>query len=71
MAMIFRFESDDVLIWDEDNTLRCWCGAINNCDTNSFVPDGVESTFDKSAYLCWISDSSYNALIGETTASQR
>lgn len=71
MVMIFRFESDDVLVWHEDSTLRCWRGAINDCGTSSLVPDGIEIAIDRSACLCWISDKSYNALIGETTASQR
>lgn len=71
VAMIFRFESDDVLIWREDKVLRCRRGAVSDRDAASFIPSSIKAAIDKESCLCWISDSSYNALIGETMASQR
>lgn len=71
IAMIFRFESDDVLIWRENKALRCRRGAVNDRDDASFIPSSIKATIDKESCLCWISDSSYNALIGETMTSQR
>lgn len=70
-ATIFRFESDDILIWREEPVLKCWRGAIDDRDAISFLPISMHATIDKESCLCWISDNSYNALIGETTASQR
>lgn len=64
VAVIFRFESNDILFWREMNTLRCQKGAVDTTTTRSSIPEKVEASIDIDTCLCWLSDDSYSDFIG-------
>lgn len=65
-AMVFRFESDDLLIWRELNTMRCKKGAVDATTTRGSIPENAEASIDVDACLCWLPDGTYNDFIGLT-----
>lgn len=64
IAMIFRFENDDLLIWCETNTMRCEKGAVDSTTTRGSIPENVEASIDVNACLCWLPDGTYSDFIG-------
>lgn len=66
VVVIFRFESDDILVWREMNTLRCQKGAVDATIARSSIPEIVEASIDIDACLCWLPDDSYSDFIGFT-----
>lgn len=66
IAMIFRFETDDVMVWCETNTMRCQKGAIDTTTTKSSILEKVEASIDIDACLCWLPDGSCSDYIGLT-----
>lgn len=66
-VMIFRFESDDILLWREMNALKCKKGTVDATTSRSSIPEKVEASIDIDACLCWLPDDSYSDFIGFTT----
>lgn len=62
--IVFRFEMNDLLIWNEKGILRSQCGAV---DTQVFESDIV--TDESSACLVWRADPQFSSLIGKATLS--
>ena len=64
--IVFRFESDDILVWREMNTLRCQKGAVDAMAARYSIPEKVEAGIDVDACLCWLPDDSFSGFIGLT-----
>lgn len=61
---LFRFESDDMLIWLSDGVLQAERGAV---DTSVFEPTNRIATKKDPAEdmcLCWVKDGSFKGIIG-------
>lgn len=61
---LFRFESDDVLIWFENGSFQGRKGAV---DSRSFdIPDLVHTEMNpaEDMCLCWRTDTDYRSVIG-------
>lgn len=66
VAVVFRFEGDDILLWCEMNTLRCQKGAVDTTTSRSSIPEKVDASIDADACICWLPDDSYSDFIGLT-----
>lgn len=62
---IFRFETDDLLVWNVQGGLRAERGAV---DTQSFQLRSLVGTSEDSCFA-WRSDSSFANLIGRAALS--
>ena len=62
--IVLRFENDDVLIWQEANTMRCQKGAVDTTIIGSDISENTEEIVDEDACLCWIGDTIYSRFIG-------
>lgn len=63
-TMIFRFESDDVLVWNEQGSLREKIGAVAESNLETPIPDTIRASIEADVCLCWLHDRSYSELIG-------
>ena len=63
---VFRFENDDVLVWQTTGTMKCKVGAVDTTTARCSFPENIEASIDRNACLCWLSDSSYRDYIGLT-----
>lgn len=62
-VFLFRFESDNLLIWEEEETFQALKGPVST--TEVFVPRGLQiESFDSQSCLCWRFDDSWNEKIG-------
>ncbi len=68
-ATIFRFESDDVMVWLDEKVLMCCHGAFNNDAILDCLPHIIKTGIDVDACLCWLRDKHYDELIGSTHVS--
>lgn len=68
-ATIFRFESDDVMVWLEDSVLMCSQGAFDNDVSLGFISHKVKTGTDEDTCQCWLRDKHYNDLVGSTHVS--
>ena len=61
--IVFRFESDDVLIWREKDSLRSRQGAV---DTEMVDSEQCQLTLDpnNSSCLSWVTDHRFSHLLG-------
>ncbi len=65
-TMIFRFESNDILVWNEQSFLRGKVGAVVESNLETSTPDAIKASIETDTCLCWLHDRSYNKLIGST-----
>ncbi|MSA62374.1 hypothetical protein GT613_05725 [Eggerthella sp. BIOML-A4] len=63
-AMVFRFEKDDVLVWNEGGVLRCRQGAVNLNEAENVLPSSFKSGISEDACLCWTRDDFRHRFIG-------
>lgn len=68
-ATIFRFESDDVMVWLDEKVLMCCHGAFDNEVSLGCLPHRVKAGIDMDSCLCWLRDKHYDELIGSTHVS--
>lgn len=66
---VFRFENDDVLVWQTTGTVKCKEGAVDTTTTRCAFPESIETSIDPDACLCWLPDSSFSDFIGLTEIS--
>lgn len=65
-TIIFRFESDDILVWNEQGSLRGKVGAVAESNLETSTPDVIKASIETDTCLCWLHDRSYSKLIGST-----
>ena len=63
---VFRFENDDLLVWNEMGGLRAVRGAV---DTTSFDYALLGEGTEQECCLAWRTDSSFAKLLGESSIS--
>lgn len=68
-ATIFRFESDDVIVWLDYRVLMCSRGAFGNDASLDCLPQRVKAGINEDACLCWLRDKHYDDLVGSTHVS--
>ncbi|WP_147571530.1 hypothetical protein [Phoenicibacter congonensis] len=69
-ALIFRFESDDVMIWCENEVIKHNLGAVGGGNVGDHLPETVKASIEPDACLCWLRDKSYDEIIGSTMVSR-
>ena len=62
---IFRFESDDLLVWNDIGALRAQRGAV---DTSAFRLGGLVGA-DRDSCIIWRHDAAFSNEIGRTALS--
>lgn len=67
---VFRFESDDLLVWNDAGMLRCRQGAVDTNSINCLAPDVLDIAAMTDFCLCWITDKAFSSLIGEKAQLQ-
>lgn len=69
-AILFRFESDDVLIWREKDSLRSRQGAV---DTEMVDSEQCQLTLDpnNSSCLSWVTDHRFSHLLGSKSNAKK
>lgn len=68
-AMLFRFETDDIMVWCENEALRHSLGAVGDGNVSDHLPETVKASIKPDACLCWLRDKSYGEIIGSTMVS--
>ena len=66
IAMIFRFERDDILVWNEDGALRCRRGAVHLDEAENVLPSSFKTGAAEGSCLCWASDDLRRRFVGMT-----
>lgn len=69
-TILFRFETDDIVVWSEDGILGCKRGAVDTNDSADLLRECKKASIDVDACLCWLRDDSYSRLIGRKNASR-
>lgn len=67
--IVFRFESEDVMVWCESSVLRHCAGAVDTSALAGTIPKAVMTGIDSDACLCWLRDTRFNSYIGSAGTS--
>lgn len=67
--IVFRFESEDVMVWNESGTLRHCTGAVDTSASAGTLPKAVMTGIDGDSCLCWLRDTRFDSYIGSAGAS--
>lgn len=67
--IVFRFESEDVMVWCESSVLRHYAGAVDTSALAGAFPKAVMTGIDSDACLCWLRDTRFNSYIGSAGTS--
>lgn len=66
---VFRFESDDLLVWNDGGSLRCRQGAVDTNNINCLALDVLSRTEMVDNCLCWLPDAFFRSHIGKKRES--
>lgn len=69
-TMVLRFESDDLLVWNELGRLGACKGAVDTSTFDKGAIPALQLTEDKEICLTWRPDSAYAMLLGESALTQ-
>lgn len=69
-TMIFRFENDDLLVWNEMGALRASKGAFDTASSSPSAIPSLQLAEDKGTCLVWRPDLSFASYLGESNLSQ-
>lgn len=67
--IVFRFESEDVMVWSESSVLRHCAGAVDTSALAGTLPKAAMTGIDSDACLCWLRDTRFNSYIGSAGTS--
>lgn len=67
--IVFRFESEDVMVWSESSTLRHCAGAVDTSALAVTLPKAVMTGINSDACMCWLRDTRFNSYIGSVGTS--
>lgn len=67
---VFRFERDDLLVWNEMGALRARIGAVDTSSLHATEVPSLHLAKEKDPCLAWRADNSYAAYLGESALSQ-
>lgn len=66
LVMIFRFETDDIIIWHEEGSLKCKVGAVAEYDLETSIPNTIRASIGAESCLCWLYDRTYSESMGSS-----
>ena len=66
LAVIFRFESDDIIVWFEKGSLKCTVGTVVESCLETSIPNAIKASIGAGACLCWLFDRTYSESIGSS-----
>lgn len=69
-ALIFRFESDDVMVWCENKVMKHSIGAADDGNVRDHLPEALKVSIEPNACLCWLRDKNYDEIIGSSMVSR-
>lgn len=69
-AVVFRFEKDDVLVWNENGALRYKQGAMNLDEAENVLPSSFRVGITEDECLCWAHDDLRRCFVGMTSIYQ-
>lgn len=67
---VFRFENDDLLVWNEMGGLRASKGAVDAATFDRSAIPGLNLSEDNGNCLAWRPDLSFASYLGESKLSQ-
>lgn len=67
---VFRFENDDLLVWNEMGRLRARKGAVDTASFDPSVTPSVQVAEDNGPCFAWRPDFSFNSYLGESKLSK-
>ncbi len=67
---VFRFENDDLLVWNETGGLRASKGAVDTATFDQSAIPGLHLPEDKGDCLAWRPDLSFASYLGESELGQ-
>lgn len=64
--IVFRFEHEDIMVWNENGTIKYRLGSVDTNSTESALLNMVNASVVRDTCLCWLRDDRCAANVGAT-----
>lgn len=64
--IVFRFEHEDIMVWNENGTIKYRLGSVDTNSTERALLSMVNASVVRDTCLCWLRDDRCAANVGAT-----